>query len=109
MEVFNSVMGAGFIRYESRPSGMYARHCIPKREGKKTFHLTTNLGRVIDKEKGIFRNREKGYFKYSLEGGFEKIPIDNEITCLSNYKPLTLDFGDAWIFNKILKLSGYEV
>ena len=37
----------------------------------------TNLGRVIDKEKGIYKNRERGIFMYNLATGeYSKVPAD---------------------------------
>jgi hypothetical protein len=57
-------MAIGFIRYEDKASGQYATLYKAKRVNGIKKNETTNLGRVIDKEKGVFRNRERGEFVF---------------------------------------------
>jgi hypothetical protein len=54
----------------------YANISEPIREGEKVRKTYENLGRVLDKERGIFQNRKRGVFTYSVEKGYGKPPVD---------------------------------
>jgi len=50
-------MPTGFIRYEKKDGAEYAFICKAKRvDGKKTNDVE-NLGRVVDRARGIYKNR----------------------------------------------------
>ena len=70
--------------------------------GKKTDVPLLYLGRLIDKEKRIYRNREQGTFIYnSEEGAIEPTqPIVKE--------KFILDFGDSYILDELLTRTGFK-
>jgi len=94
-------MTNGFIRYEEKNGVEYASVYKAKRIGNKKINDIEWLGRVIDKEKGVYKSRNRGVFSFSLDGGvFDQIPEIHE--------KLILDFGDTFFFDKILNDSGYK-
>ena len=100
-----------FIFYEEKASGTYAKLIVAERiDGKKVNH-TTNLGRVLDKKNGIFKNRERGIFTYSIEDGYGKAPV-NFIPKLTRKnrgrEQLILDFGDTFFIRQFLASSGLK-
>jgi hypothetical protein len=62
------------------------------------------LGRVIDRDKGLYRSKQRGVFKYSLAHGFSEPPPADQASKEEN---LILDFGDAWVMYRILQEHGY--
>ena len=89
-------MAKGFIRYEMKKGIEYASVYRAKRVGSKKTNDVEYLGRVIDKEKGIYKNRERGVFTFTLENGIvEQQPMINE--------KLILDFGDSFLLNEIIQ------
>ena len=89
-------MSNGFMRYETKNGVEYASVCKARREGGKKINDVEYLGRVIDKEKGIFRNRIRGTFRFSIENGAtEIVPAKME--------KLILDFGDSFFLGEMLK------
>ena len=94
-------MAGGFIRYEQKNGIEYASVYRAKRIGSKKTNDIEWLGRVIDKEKGIFKSRERGTFIYTLDGGaVEQQPTIKE--------KLILDFGDSFFLNEILEMNGFK-
>ena len=65
-----------FIRYMTKSNGHeYASLLDGIRDGSKVNQqYLGNLGRVIDKEGGVFQSRERGLFRYTLEDGFCDLP-----------------------------------
>ncbi len=69
-----------------------------------------NLGRVIDKEQGIFRSRDKGLFRYSIQEGYSDIR-DCDLSLLQSTgvipqqmkERLILDFGDSYILDQYMQ------
>nr|WP_319475213.1 hypothetical protein [uncultured Sphaerochaeta sp.] len=57
-------MPAGIISYQTKNGIRYARFCIARYKDGKKFNEESSLGRVIDEEKGIFKNRERGVFTF---------------------------------------------
>lgn len=55
------------IFYHEANGTLYARLGRSVRNGDKVSKESINLGRVIDKEKGIYKSRERGVFQYDLE------------------------------------------
>ena len=64
------------IVYELKNDVEYGKLCTSIREGKKVRKTSENLGRVLDKERGIFQNRKLGVFTFSIEKGYGKPPAD---------------------------------
>ncbi len=88
-----------FITYTKKNGNLYARIDVAKRKGKSVVKETTNLGRVLDKEKGIYKNRERGIFTYDLTtntyGSVGNDFIDPTTT--PKKEELVLDFGDTYL------------
>jgi hypothetical protein len=65
------------------------------------------LGQVIDLEKGIFKNRKFGIFKYTIESGIDKEEVINtNLPCLNQHEKEILDFGASYILAEFSKLVG---
>jgi len=66
-----------YIRYIYNPSGaVYASVVDGVRTGNKVMQkYITNFGRVIDREKGIYKNRERGIYQFSLDNGYSKVDL----------------------------------
>lgn len=57
-----------YIAYSIKKGMEYATLTSSVRDGEKVRKgKSVNLGRVLDKERGIFRSRERGVFTYNLE------------------------------------------
>jgi len=97
-----------FIHYLEKNGAEYGAIYLPKRvEGKKVNEIT-NLGLVIDKDRGIFRNRERGVFSFSLEDGYGRAPADAKLPVKAKGKELLiLDFGDSFLFYSFLESTPY--
>ena len=94
------IIMAGYIRYEIKNGKEYASVYRAKRiEGKKINEVEW-LGRVIDKEKGIYHNRKKGTYQFTIESGIVAyLPSVQE--------KLILDYGDSFLLHKVLKETGF--
>lgn len=94
-------MAKGFIRYETKNGVEYASVYKAKRVGAKKTNDIEYLGRVIDKENSVYKNRERGLFIFTLENGIiEQQTLINE--------KLILDFGDSFLLNEIIKKAGLK-
>ena len=101
-----------YIHYDEKPNGaIYA--CIYESyrdKGKVKTRRGENLGRVIDKENNIFRQRGITY-QYIIGEGRKDVPdtaLPSESIAPENEK-LILDFGDAWFLQEyISKQPFYE-
>lgn len=57
-----------YIAYSIKKGMEYATLTSSVRDGEKIRKgKSVNLGRVLDKERGIFRSRERGVYTYNLE------------------------------------------
>lgn len=72
------------------------------------------LGRVIDKELGIFKSRERGLFAYDVvTNSFSAVPADFVEPKIKRKKrhsgrpSLVLSFGDIFLLDEYLKKSGF--
>lgn len=84
---------------------VYATVVESIREGSKVKQQRIeNLGRVIDPEKGIFKNRKLGVFRYTLEDGYmdADIPELDNIRTLPAQEKLMLDFGDSFVLGQYM-------
>jgi len=86
----------------------YAEVYTPKRVDGKKVNTPVYLGKVIDLEKGIFFNRKCGYFKYTVENGFQDCDFNHrELNHHSEEESLILDFGPAFLLEQVLRICGY--
>jgi hypothetical protein len=93
------------ITYDKKASGLYAKLCRQaKRQGGKIQKTYENLGKVIDKEKGIYQNRERGVFLYNINNDVYSTP-DTEymLPCKLKKEKLILDFGDIYFLDTYLR------
>ncbi|WP_347288540.1 hypothetical protein, partial [uncultured Alistipes sp.] len=51
-----------FISYSQKKGFLYASITTSRRDGAVVTKEYVNLGRVLDKERGIYQNRQKGVF-----------------------------------------------
>jgi len=97
-----------FIAYDVKNGTEYAKLCTSKRNGGRIDKDYKNLGRVLDKERGIYQNRERGVFTYRLESdsygaapaGFVPPPK------IGRREPLIVDFGDVFFLDTFIKEIG---
>jgi hypothetical protein len=83
----------------------------PRREKGKKVNDPEYLGRVIDKEKGIYQSRARGLFAFSLERGYEYEIEDISVYKMANSREkekLILDFGDAYCLYSALQMTGFH-
>lgn len=73
------------------------------------------LGRVIDKERGIFKSRERGLFVYDIgTNTFGPVPADFEMPKVQRKKKyatrptLVVSFGDVFLLDEYLKKSSFH-
>jgi hypothetical protein len=100
-----------FIRTYGSNGKEYATLVNARREKetkKKLNDKIYQLGRVLDKEKGIYRNKDRGVYRYVLEEGFSDIEDQEAFLDLSYGCKLEmiLDFGREFIFAKALEIEG---
>jgi hypothetical protein len=96
-----SLMTNGFIRYEKKKGVEYASVYKARRVNGKKINDIQYLGRVIDKENGIYKSFERGVFRFSLEDGI----IEQQPQISEKY---ILDFGDSFLLNEIVIKSGFR-
>ena len=94
-----------YIHYDEKPNGaIYA--CIYesyREKGKVKTRRGENLGRVVDKENNIFRQKGVTY-QYIIGEGRRDVP-DSALTAESivpETERLILDFGDAWFLQEYI-------
>jgi hypothetical protein len=103
-------MGKPFIHYQIKKGLTYASIYIPRWEKGKKKNDIENLGRVLDKEAGIFRSRKRGVFHYDLQTGFSyETPAGVSIPVSKNSpaEKRILNFGDVYISHKLLEKEGF--
>jgi hypothetical protein len=99
-----------YIRFITKSNGEeYASIAGSSRNGKQVKQqYLGNLGRVVDKDLGIYKNRERGIFRYTLEEGFSNLPAHyipaKEIL---EKERLILDFGDSFFLDKYLNAQPF--
>jgi hypothetical protein len=97
-----------YIAYDVKSGVEYAKLYTSRRDGSRTYKEHCNLGRVLDKERGIYQNRERGIFAYSLESNtYESAPAEYKPPEKGRRKePLIVDFGDAFFLDEFVRNSG---
>lgn len=99
------------IGYDIKNGVEYGKICCSHWIDGKDKKTYTNLGRVIDKQKHIFKNRKRGLFQFDvLTGEYHSLDEDEYSSSGSSSRhALILNFGDAWFIDKYLHESGlYE-
>ncbi len=102
---YNTVNG---IEYGTLTSSVRSGHKV----GKSS---QVYLGRVIDKERGIFKNRERGLFTYDLKTNtFGSVPAEYEAPSLQRKTKyprrttLVVSFGDIFLLDEYIRESGLQ-
>ena len=105
-----------YINYNTVNGIEYGTATTSVRNGKKVGKSDgIYLGRVIDKERGIFKSRERGIFTYDLEtNAFGSVPADyqepkiDRKTKHPKRPELIVSFGDAHLLDEYLKRCGFN-
>ena len=97
-----------YIAYDVKNGVEYAKLYTSKRDGTRTFKDYINLGRVLDKEGGIYQNRERGIFVYDLESNtYSSAPPEiKPPTKGARKESLIVDFGDVFLLDSFIRNSG---
>ena len=96
-------MAKSFIHCIKQNEAEYAYIYTPRKVNGKKDNDPVYLGRVIDKERGLFRSRARGLFAYSLENGYGDFisEVDGSASpFLEKEEKLILDFGDAFAYKR---------
>jgi hypothetical protein len=104
-------MANSFIHYDDKNGVEYASIYTPCRINGKKSNEPEYLGRVVDKEKGVFTSRKRGVFTYSLERGYGDVQAGEYTDALAyrtNGEKLILDFGDAFCLYSALQACGLD-
>ena len=96
------------IGYDIKNGIEYAKLCTSHRDGASTYKDYANLGRVLNKERGVYKSRERGVFTYDLlTDTYGNAPAD--IVPPSNKRKkesLIVDFGDVYFLDTFIRNSG---
>jgi hypothetical protein len=96
-----------YIAYDIKNGIEYAKLCVSTRDGEDILKDYTNLGRVLNKERGIYRNRERGVFTYDLATNtYGKSPAEFVPPAKSRKESLILDFGDVFFLDHFIRAKG---
>lgn len=98
-----------YIHYDQKANGVtYASVYESYRDnGKVKTRRLENLGRVVDKEKGIFCHKGT-MFQYSIETGRNDVPdVFPDEKVVPEQEKLILDFGDSWFLEQYLKKQSF--
>ncbi len=104
-----------YINYNTVSGIEYATATTSVRKGKKVGKAEQiYLGRVIDKERGVFKNRKRGLFTYDIKTNtFGSVPADYQApdvkhkTKYPKRPNLIVSFGDSYLLDEYLKGSGF--
>ncbi len=91
---------------------MYASLCESVRNGNKvTKGKSVYIGRLLDRERMIFKNKKDGVFQYDLETNTKKpVPADFEHAAYrgkAREASYSLAFGDSFLFLYCMKSAGF--
>jgi hypothetical protein len=99
----------GYISYETRKTGLFGKYYKNTYvKNGKVYHEREYLGKVENIDLGIFQNRRRGLFSFTLDNGYGTAP--ESIGHQSSIFPphMIYDFGDMWLIDQILKQSGID-
>ncbi len=106
-----------YIAYDIKNGIEYAKLVKSIRHGKEVLKEYKNLGRVIDKEKNIFRSRALGVYQYDIDNDFydknpdwsgSKVPVEYHEPQSGNKEQLILDFGDTFMVDAFIHNNGLD-
>ena len=101
-----------YIRYITKNNGQeYASLADTIRRGNQVKQeYLGNLGRVIDKEAGVFRSRERGLFQYTMDDGYKDLPdgYSEKQEPSTKKERLILDFGDSFFLHQFLGMQAFR-
>ena len=93
-----------FVSYSRKGDKTYAKMVTSRRIGGVVAGETSNLGRVVDRERHVFRSRERGTFTFDPKTGeFGPAPAGD---WPAPPERLVLDFGDAWALDSLATSEG---
>lgn len=92
-----------FITYDDKNGIEYAKLNVSKRVNGKVTKTYINLGRVLDKERGIYQNRERGVFRYDEKTDTYSPAPANYVAVTKRKEQLILDFGDVFFLDNYIK------
>ena len=107
-----------YVTIQEKKGVPYATLTKSVRKGDKIIKEYTNLGRVIDKDRGIYKSRERGIFQYDPSTDtYSSCPEDVKDSSTNRrgpyysvdrkrYSLLVLRFGDVFFFNTFLEKIG---
>jgi hypothetical protein len=96
-----------FIAYDIKNGVEYAKVCKSIREGNSVRKEYIHLGKVLDKERGYYRNRVRGDYTYDLATNtYGKMPADFAAPTRSRKESLILDFGDVFFLDQFISANG---
>lgn len=88
----------------------YASAAVSKRNGSETSIEYIYLGRVLDRDKGIYRSKDRGVFQFNPDTGeFGTVPEDYVPPVSTDARKrnhVSVDFGDAFFMDSFLHSSG---
>ena len=100
-----------YIAYDIKNGVEYGKLCISSRDGDGFSKEYINLGRVLDKDKLIFRNRKRGVFRYDPDKNTYESPDPSmllpEPQSVQTEK-LILDFGDSFLLDTFIREEGMD-
>ena len=103
---------AGYVRFYKKGDAEYGEWRVSVREGDKVTHERRNLGRVIDRERMIFKKRSGPAYGIDADGNPREITT-NELPTLVERKSLEwseerdpLDFGDVFLTVEYMRKMG---
>lgn len=97
--------------FYSGSNDCYASAGVSKRNGTETSVDTIYLGKVLDREAGIYKSRERGVFTFNPENGEfgtvpeSYVPPKSEDRRMKRSR-VSVDFGDAFFMDTFLHASG---
>ena len=88
----------------------YASAAVSKRNGSETSIEYIYLGRVLDRDKGIYRSKDRGVFQFNPDTGeFGTVPEDYVPPVHADARKrnhVSVDFGDTFFMDSFLHSSG---
>ena len=104
-----------YINYDQKGNYEYATASSSKRNGKSVGKdQQIYLGRVIDKERRIFKSKERGMFIFDPES-VSFTPASEDVTATlpkaednRRREQLILDFGNAFFFDQFIASKKYD-
>jgi len=100
-----------YIKYYNSGGHRYAMLLEAKRDhenGQKYDKHICHLGRILNETEGIFKNRERGVFKFTIDGGYTDVEDTKDYMkyAYGDKLGLILDFGPEYVIVQSLKKNG---